>query len=61
MGRRPVRSAAAQSFRGTVRVKGGASGSSKSMESHTALEVAWWWEIAGRAVEGREDWDERSP
>ena len=61
MGRRPVRSAAAHSFLGTVRVKGGASGSSTSMDSQTDLAVAWWWEIAGRAVEGREDWDERRP
>ena len=61
VGRRPVRSVAAQSLRGTVRVNGGESGSSRSIDSHTAFAVADWLEIKGRAVEGREDWEERSP
>ena len=60
-GRRPVKSAAAQSFRETVRVKGGALGSLGSMESHIASAVACWREVAAKAEEGGGDFDERRP
>ena len=49
---RPVKSDAAQSFLGTVRVKGGASGSFISIAFQTASAVDCCLDIAGNAVEG---------
>ena len=56
-----MRSEAAHSLRGTVRVKGGVLGSLGSIESQTAFAVVCWRETAGKAVEGGDFRDERSP